>query len=160
VNGDVLPYQLPQTGLNSFVEMGLFRFIEQNETDYCSALNTIGIHLSRGIIPYSTTDLETETGTEDLQEESGDGDEDLGSATGVLADFNLHLLDTDDGHSEPIQGWEHLMRLQQNGAAFFYSPCGFSSLFHKLRLTASDVGMAYSVKAIELTGAITGRLYG
>jgi hypothetical protein len=159
-DGAILPYSLPQDGVNSFIEIGLFRFLEQTETDMASAINLLGVHLSRGIIPYSTTDLETETGTEDLQAEDGSGDEDLGSAVGNLADFNLHLLDTDDGHSEPVQGWEHLMRAQQNGAAFFYAPCGFSSLFHKLKLTAYAVGESYALKAIELTGAITGRLYG
>lgn len=157
VDGVVLPYTLPQVGLNSFVDLGMFRFSQQVAADETSLVQNVVIGSKPGIVNYTSENLNEEDGSENLNTE--DGDDDFGSWAGISNQFKLELLDTNDGYSHPIAGWEAPSKVNEIGASTYYSPMGMSSIYHRLRLSAINVGESYALKTIDLAGTLTGRLY-
>lgn len=156
VDGDVLPFSLPQVGLNSVIDIGMFRFSQQVAADETSFIQNVIIGSKKGIVNYTSENLNTEDGSEDYNDETGE--EDLGTWAGISNQFKLELLDTNDGFSHGPVGWYAPMKVNEFGASTYYSPDGMSSIYHRMRLTAANVGESYALKTIDLAGTLTGRL--
>lgn len=146
---------LPHIGLNSIVDIGMFRFAEQQHADETSMVTNVivGINSTDGTV--SSEDLGAESGSEDLGSE--DGSEDLGENSSIADDFSLLMLSTDDGFTIPLQGWEEMVLVNANGSSNQYSGAGFSAIYHRFKISASDPGQAFNVKLLDVQGSTTGR---
>lgn len=159
-NGAMLVgYVPPQIGANSFVHLGPFRFVEQKEADETSAISTLIIGTSAvasGLV--ITEDWLVDPGAEDwLDLINPDTFEDWGGDLRAQDSFDLDLMATDDGVNQQIQGLERLLPLENIGAEYQYSPAGFSSIFHRVHISALNPNQSFSIKFVNIAGHITGR---
>lgn len=152
------PYYLPQIGLNSQVDIGPFRFVNQLDSDGTSAISQLVLGLSRGTGFILNENLNTEAGTENLNTDADEIDT-LGTLY-ISDNFNSELITSDDGMTDdPLQGPELLLFSELIGSSLQLFPFGFSGVFHKLRLSATSAGQNYSVKTIDISGQPTGRRF-
>lgn len=152
-------YIPPQIGANSYIDLGPFRFVEQKEADETSAISTLIVGTSAvasGLV--ITEDWLVDSGAEDwLDLINPDTFEDWGSDLRAQDSFHLDLMATDDGINQQVQGVERLLPIENPGAAYQYTPQGFSAIFHRIRVSALDPQQSFSVKFVNIAGHLTGR---
>lgn len=151
-----LPYELPRVSLNSFLQVGPFRFTDQVQADETSLVSTIILAMNATANFVITEDWNELTGSEDWNTASGD--EDWGIGNSVPSNYQLLLNDTNDGVNTPIQGLEELPVFQDLGSSQVFMPMGYSSIYHTLTLNALEAGQSFALKVIDFTGILTGRL--
>lgn len=156
-DGTVQAHYLPQIGLNAQVDIGLFRFVAQTDADETSYIGNIVVGCKQSLTGFTFENLNTEDGTENLNVE--DVNVNYGTTFALNNIFTLELLDTNDGYSEPFQGWETLYSIHVEGASYQYMPSGQSSISHRLRFSALNPGESFALKTIDITGTLTGRLF-
>jgi hypothetical protein len=142
--------------LNSFIDVGPFRFTEQkyaDETSMLSGLN-VGISQVQSFVTYE--DWMALSGNEDWNADTGA--EDWGAGSGVPDNFNLILSTTNDGQNVGAQGPETLYAVNAMGGVNMYSPQGFSGVYHIFRLQAFEPGQGFALKYLDVAGELTGRM--
>lgn len=164
-----VPFALDVRDLNSVLELGPFRFVEQKDSDETSMITSLVLGLTEvdiGLVvevdmatePTSTIDMAT------LVDVLGDDIEvDMGEGTGNSDDFTLELLGNDDGSTYPGAPIEfkpeELEPIDDRGSTKQYSPTGYSYLYHRVRLKATEVDEKFAVKFVDISGQLTGRLF-
>ena len=149
-------YILPTIGLNSVLEIGLFRFTEQQAADETAMIFDMIVGLTAVANFFQFEDWNVLFGDEDWNEE--EGFEDWGSGSAVPDEFFLTLYSTNDGFNIGAQGPEPLYITNNMGGSNQYSPQGWSSIYHKMRFSASQVGQGFALKFIDISGQTTGRM--
>jgi hypothetical protein len=151
-----LPFQLPNVGLNSVLEIGPFRFTDETQSDETSSVSTLTLGLAASSIFTISEDWNAETGSDDWNTETGS--EDWGQGTVIPNTFDLTLISSGDGSTTALQGEEALQVFNNLGAALTYAPMGFSGIYHTLTLFCEEPGQSYALKTVDFTGLMTGRL--
>jgi hypothetical protein len=152
-----IPYVSPSIGLNATLSLGPFRYTNQVDSDQTSNIQSMSIGLTQTSSFVIQEDWQTEPDSdEDWNNESGF--EDWGSGNTAPNVFTLSLRNSDDGINAPIQGDEELMVLQDMGSSLRYAPMEYSSVYHILNFSAVEIGEAFAVKFVDMSGQLTGRL--
>lgn len=164
----VIPLSLEVRGLNSILELGPFRFVEQKESDETSMITTLVLGLSEadtGLLveidmALITADVDMATLVDVL------GDDifiDMGEGMDDSDDFSLELLGNDDGSAypgAPIESKpEALDPIIDRGSTKQYSPMGYSYIYHRIRLKALEIDEKFAVKFVDISGQLTGRSF-
>jgi len=145
-------------GLNALIEIGLFRFKEQQYPDETSAITNMMVgHQQSDDIDSEFIDWNTiADGTEDEDWNALSGTEDWGEGTTGIVDFDLTVIGTNDGHTPyltvtPVlqdSGFPHgrFYALNDNGVS------------HRIRFEALTVGQSLHLQSLEVSGTLTGRI--
>lgn len=160
-------FALEVRDLNSVLELGPFRFTEQKESDETSMITTLVLGLTEvdiGIVDeidmaliFAEVDMET------LVDVLGDDIfMDMGEGVDNSDDFTLKLLGNDDGSTYPGAPIEfkpeELEPIEDRGSTKQYSPLGYSYIYHRVQLHATQVDEKFAVKFVDISGQLTGRL--
>lgn len=162
-------FALEVRDLNCILELGPFRFVEQKESDETSMITTLVLGLTEAdtgllvevdmaLVSIITIDMAT------LVDVLGDDIYvDMGEGADNSDDFTLELLGNDDGSTYPGPPIEFkpevLTPIEDRGSVKQYSPIGYSFIYHRLRLKATQVDEKFAVKFVDLSGQLTGRLF-
>lgn len=153
-------YRLPQVGLNSVIDVGPFRFAQQQQSDETSMITSLVTGISPSDTFSSYEDYNSEGSADDEDWNAlADSIEDWGSGSAQQNIFDLFMLTTDDGITAQIQGYETLFLINAPGAANQYSCEGYSGLMHRLRFSATNPGQSFNLKYVDISGALTGRQF-
>lgn len=153
--------------INSVLELGPFRFVEQKDSDETSMVTTLVIGLTECDIGLLVeVDMALLTGSVDmatLVDVLGDDIEiDMGEGVGNSDDFTLELLGNNDAStypSAPIEFMPEVLEpIEDRGSVKQYSPMGYSFISHRVRLKATEIDEKFAVKYVDLSGQLTGRL--
>jgi hypothetical protein len=153
----VAPFRLPESGLNSEIQIGPVKFVERVEADETSALSgvIVGNTLVDGIS--ISEDWNALNGNEDYNTQPNSID-DWGANAGVVDNYDFFTTATNDGHNVGLQGEEALQVVNAMGGANTYSPQGWSAIYHRFRLSATEPNQGFALKYIEIGGNLTGRM--
>jgi hypothetical protein len=166
------PYSLLANGygrdLNSVLELGPFRFVEQKESDETSMVTTLILGLTEvdvglvveidmALLDDETIDMAT------LVDVLGDDIEiDMGEGVDSSDAFTCELLGNEDGSTYPGAPIEfkpeQLDVILDQGSTKQYAPTGYSYIYHRVRLKATEIDEKFAVKFVDLSGTLTGRL--
>lgn len=149
-------YIFDKLGLNSEIELGPYRFAEQQNPDEQSAITGFILGLQQASLVAEIEDWNILSGEEDWNDDP-ESYEDWGANFGIPNVFDLHLMATDDGVQPQEQGEELLTAIKDDGSTKQYSPNGYSAIMHRIRITADDPGESYAIKYIDIAGMLTGR---
>jgi hypothetical protein len=154
--------------LHSIIELGPFRFVEQKESDETSMVTTLILGLTEvdiGLVVYVDMDVEEDITIDMATLVDVLGDDifiDMGEGTGNSDDFTLELLGNDDGSTYPGAPIEfkpeQLEVIEDRGSTKQYSPTGYSYIYHRVRLKATEIDEKFAVKFVDISGQLTGRL--
>jgi hypothetical protein len=150
-----LPYLLPEIGLDSNIQIGPFRFNDQQTMAEQQSLVEsllLGMKGTDSFIIYE--DWNTLNGNEDWNSLTGNEDWGQGSTAPNL--YELTLRDTDDGFSMQFQGDETLIPYSDLGSSQLFKPEGNCAIYHNLTIAAENVGEAYNLKTVDITLQPTG----
>lgn len=172
------PYALEVRDINSIIELGPFRFVEQKESDETSMITTLVLGLTEvdtGLL--IEIDLSLASDLSELNQVFGaivdlddqvdvlgdDVEIDMGEGVDNSDDFTLELLGNDDGSTYPGPPIEFkpevLQPIDDRGSTKQYSPTGYSFLYHRVRLKATEIDEKFQVKFVDISGQLTGRLF-
>lgn len=154
---NMAPYILPKIGLNSFIEIGPFRFVEQQAADETSALSGVIIGINPVVQFSSFEDWNVLVGAEDW-DDAPDTFDDWGEGSGLPDVFTLELTATNDGQNPQLQGAETLYPVNNMGGSISYSPMGYSAIYHRFKISALNPGEGYALKFLDIAGLLTGRM--
>lgn len=149
-------YSLPQIGIDSELVIGPYRFNDQVAAEETSAISEIIVGIAPATGFTVTEDWNLLSGTEDWN--SLTGTEDWGAGSVNASRFDLTLRSSNDGVNAPYQGDEFLPIFQDKGSALYYSPIGYSGMYHYLTLDCMGPGESFSIKVVDLSGMLTGKL--
>lgn len=149
-------FELPQSGLNSVIQLGPFRFAEQIQADETSLISTLIVGLSASADTILIEDYNFGNSIEDYN--LGDSIEDYGANAVMSNNFDLILRDTDDGVNPILTGDENLEIMNNLGSSQIYAPNGFSSIWHNFIIKANEPKQFYAIKFLDVTGQLTGRV--
>lgn len=150
-----VPYIMAQTSVNSTVTVGPFRLVEQKQADETSAITSIILGLTASASFSLNEDWNILTGDEDWNILTGN--EDWGIGSFVPDQLELSIMDTDDGYNPQAQGEETLDVQDSMNSSLYYTPTGYSAIYHTLTLNAFDIGDSFYLKFIDIAGISTGR---
>lgn len=157
------PYERNLVTINSYIDIGLFRFTKEDFPDRLS--NVIDVMIGTLDAPEGQEFedwLSDEQFPSDPEEDwltAADESEDWGFAVFSSVDFDAFCIGTLDGKTV-WEGNEKTLELTTiDGQGRFYS-VDCNGLFHTIRVRAEDVDQSFQVKSLELGGNITGRLTG
>jgi len=155
--GNPVAITLPKIGLNSVLDVGMFRFAAQQQADEVSGISTMQVGVFPADVNISVEDYNDAEEASEEDYNDGDGSvEDYGNLT-PADEFTLELLDTDDGFTEPPQGWEMLFPMDYIGATITFSATGFASIYKRFRFSALNPGEQFRIKFIDIGGQSAGR---
>lgn len=158
--GPIIPtpkvFETPKMGLNSTLDVGPFRYEAQVQADETSMISSLTI----GITPVGAfvifEDWNLLNGNEDWLDE--EGFDDWGAGAGTPDNFDITMLSTMDGFNPGLQGLENLYFTNNLGGALTYAPMGFSGIYHRLKLSATEPGQGFALKYVDIAGMLTGRM--
>lgn len=139
--------------LDSFIQVGLFRFTEQQFVDQIGYVADVSIGAGYTPVGQVIEDWLILTGFEDWNTDTGE--EDWGEGIPSQEDFEAVLESFYDGRT--IENSETLSAHRDEGAQKYYW-ADTSGIYFGVRVKAQTVGHVYHVKYIEFAGTVLGRL--
>lgn len=151
---------LVQSSLDSFIEVGLFRFTDEQANDQLSFVTNVAI---------SCLDIADSTGSifddwlndypADVFEDwlTDSGAEDWGEGVVAGSDYLQQIRGSLDGYATFEDQLVDIDEVQIVGKTKFCT-CANTGIFESVILTAYDIGESYHLKTLELNGMIAGRL--
>jgi len=142
------------TKLDSFIEVGLLRYEEQQYPDEMGLVTDLALEIAEsGELDAQSEDWNTNEGEEDWNALSGE--EDWGDGVVTEMTFAVSEIATLDGFTTfksvtPDLEKDFAFRRQ-------YSLLN-TGVFHKVRLDANQVGQSFHLKSLEVAGSLDGRV--
>jgi hypothetical protein len=151
-------YSFTPVTLNSFIEIGMFRF-EQGQYDDEIGLVTdvaLGVDQQTGIMAVEDW-LNDPTNIVEDYNTSTNPDDDWGSGVPVVSDYQVSIYGTNDGINIFDEN-EQVLDLKDDTQATRYYTCYVNGLYHIVRIEHISPNQMYYLKNLEVTGTMAGRL--
>lgn len=153
--------------VNSFIDIGLFRFVEQQAPNEMSIVTEVAIGQdSEAVLVFEEEDWNALTGEEDWNILTGE--EDWGFDIVATVDYVASILGTVDGknvwedqqevmqrhqHTDKDSGGNTLEKLETQ-----YFICYNNGIYHIIRISAQNVGESFHLKTLDISGFVDGVL--
>ena len=146
--------------LDSFIEVGLFRFSTEEATDELSFISNVAIScLDQSESTGSVMDDWLEDYPSDIFEDWNalSGSEDWGSNTVTGSTYTQKIRGSLDGYETFEDQFVDIDEVKIVGKTKFCS-CANAGIFESVVITADQINQSFHLKTLELTGTIIGRL--
>jgi len=148
------------TGLDSEIEVGLFRYIEQRFPDEMGEVLNVSIGAGFTPVGQEEEDWNIDTGEEDWNVIPGE--EDWGLEIANTEIFNALIAPTNDGSNTllDVQGasLEQTLTLISSAGAQNYYDCHVVGVYHIITLNALVSNETFHLKSLEISGNLAGRI--
>lgn len=149
-----------EEALDSYIEVGLFRFGEGQAVSEYSMMNTVMVGmLDSATIGVSYTDW-LEDYSDDVFADWSTGGitfEDWGLGSAASSTYSVRLESSIDGFN-PIENMDNELSLvKSDGRSQLYDAYS-TGVYHTVRIEAFEIGQSFHLKALELSGELAGRI--